>query len=332
MSATTATSGRLSRAWMARLQRYSLVVMLLLVVILFAGISKPFFTISNLDNVLLQAAATAIAAVGMTFVIILAEIDISIGSLMSLAITVAWMAGVAHGAVAGVAATVDAWIYPVGLAMGVLLGLVNGLLINLLGINALIATLATMFAFRGIALKLVGAGDMTFLQSAVMFLGRTELFGVGLPVYVMLVVAAVAALVLRRTPVGRYLYAIGGSQRSARETGLPVKRMRLVAYGVSGFCAALAGLIITSQVGTLQASLGEGFEFTVITAVVVGGTSLLGGRGTIIGSILGAILLVVIDNGLNLINASVYIYDVVKGVILILAVMIDVLLLRRLRE
>jgi len=134
---------------------------------------------------------------------------------------------------------------------------------------------------------------------------------------------------LNRAPIGRYICAIGGSPRSAIETGLPVERIRLFAYGFLGFCCALAGLITIGRVGVLQVGLGTGFEFTVIAAVVLGGTSLLGGRGSIIGSILGAILLVVIDNGLNLINASVYIYDVVKGLILIFGVLADVMLFSR---
>jgi ribose transport system permease protein len=179
---------------------------------------------------------------------------------------------------------------------------------------------------------MVGSSDKAFSDSAVMFLGRTDFLGIGLPVYLVVAVTAVAIVALNRTPVGRYLYAIGGSLRSAVETGLPVNRMRVLAYGVSGVCTAIAGLITIGRVGTLQAGLGTGFEFTVIAAVVLGGTSLLGGRGSILGSILGAILLVVIDNGLNLINASVYIYDVVKGVILVTAVVIDVALLRRLSE
>jgi ribose transport system permease protein len=323
---------RLNRAWAASVQRYSIVVMLLVIVVVFASISKPFLTASNLGNILLQAAATAVAAVGMTFVIVIAEIDISIGSLMSLAMTVGWMAGVAGGANAGQQAAVDAWVYPVGLLMGLGLGLLNGLLINSLRISSFIATLSTMFAFRGVAWKMVGSSDKAFSDSAVMFLGRTDFLGIGLPVYLMLVVTAVAIVVLNRMPVGRYLFAIGGSLRSAVETGLPVSKMRVIAYGVSGLCTAIAGLITIGRIGTLQAGLGTGFEFTVIAAVVLGGTSLLGGRGSIIGSILGAILLVVIDNGLNLINASVYIYDVVKGVILISAVVIDVALLRRLSE
>jgi ribose transport system permease protein len=324
------TALRNDRRWVANIQRYSVVVMLVVVVVVFASISDPFFTTSNLRNVLLQSAATALAAVGMTFVIVTGEIDISIGSLMSMAMTLAWMFAVIPGAEAGQQAGVSAWVYPVGLLVGLVLGLINGLLINVLRINSFIATLATMFAFRGIAWKLVGSSDKAFADSPVLFLGRTELFGIGLPIYLVAIVAVIAYFVLNRTPFGRYLYAMGGSPRSAIESGLPVNRLRVWAFGVCGLCVGAAGLITIGRVGTLQAGLGNGFEFTVIAAVVIGGTSLLGGRGSIIGSILGAILLVVIDNGLNLINASVYIYDVVKGIILIAAVIIDVALLRRL--
>jgi ribose transport system permease protein len=323
-------AARLNRSWVARVQRYSIVVMLVVVVVAFASISKPFFTASNLSNILLQSTATAMAAVGMTFVIVIGEIDISIGSLMSLAMTLAWIYAVIPGAEAGQQAGVNAWVYPTGLLAGLALGLMNGLLINGLRINSFIATLATMFAFRGIAWKMVGSSDKAFADSAVLFLGRTEVFGIGLPIYLVVVAAVVALIVLNRTPFGRYLYAMGGSPRSAVETGLPVNRLRVLAFGVSGLCTAAAGLITIGRVGTLQAGLGSGFEFTVIAAVVLGGTSLLGGRGSIIGSVLGALLLVVIDNGLNLINASIYIYDVVKGAILITAVSIDVALLRRL--
>jgi ribose transport system permease protein len=319
---------RISRTWASTIQRYSIVVMLLLVAAFFSIVSKPFFTTSNLTNVLLQAAATSIAAIGMTFVIITADIDISVGSLMSLAMTAGWIVAHTPGAGAGEKAAVNAWIYPVGLLVGLGLGLLNGLIINGLKVNSLIATLATMNLYRGVAWKLVGASDKPFSDSPVLLLARTEILGIGLPVYLMIATVIAALVVLQRTPVGRYLYATGGSRRSAVETGLPVDRIRLVAFGVCGLCVALAGLITIGRVGTLQAGLGVGFEFTVIAAVVLGGTSLFGGRGTILGSVLGALLLVVIDNGLNLINASVYIYDVVKGVILIFAVVVDVALSR----
>ena len=320
---------QVSRDWAANLQRYSIVLMLIVVTIVFASMSEPFLSTRNLTNILLQASAISIAAIGVTFVLIIGEIDISIGSLMSLSMTIAWMVAVIPGAGAGEQAGVSAWVYPVGLLVGLGLGITNGLLINVLKINAFIATLATMFAFRGIAWKMVGSSDKAFADSPVMYLARTEFLGIGLPVYLLAAVAIVAVVVLNRTPVGRQLFAMGGSPRSAVESGLPVNRLRIFAFGVAGLCSALAGLIIIGRVGTLQAGLGVGFEFTVITAVVLGGTSLMGGRGSVVGSILGAILLVVIDNGLNLINASIYIYDVVKGGILIIAVVIDVALMRR---
>lgn len=321
-----------SRAWVVNLQRYSIVMMLIVVTAVFASMSDPFLSTRNLTNILLQASAIGIAAIGITFVLIIGEIDISIGSLMSLSTTIAWMVAVIPGAGVGEQAGVSAWVYPVGLLAGLGLGILNGLLINVLKINAFIATLATMFAFRGLAWKMVGSSDKAFADSPVMYLARTDFLGVGLPVYLLAGVAIIAIVVLNRTPFGRYLFAMGGSPRSAVESGLPVSQLRIIAFGVAGLCSALAGLIIIGRVGTLQAGLGVGFEFTVITAVVLGGTSLMGGRGSIVGSILGAILLVVIDNGLNLINASVYIYDVVKGGILIIAVVIDVLLMRKFKQ
>jgi ribose transport system permease protein len=324
---------QLTRALAAKIQRYSIVVILLLVIAIFASQSKIFLTEGNIGNILLQTSATAVAAVGMTCVIVFAEIDISIGSLVSLSMTIAWMVAVAPGAGAGEQAEVNAWFYPVGLLAGTCLGVVNGVLINGLRINSFVATLSTMYAFRGIAWKMVGSDDKPFAgDSAALLLGRTYLFGIGLPVYLAIIVAGLGALFLYRTPLGRFVYAIGGSRRSAVETGLPVNHIRLLAFGLSGLCAAIAGLINVAQVGTLQASTGVGFEFLVISAVVLGGTSLMGGRGSILGSILGAVLLVVINNGLNLMNASVYLYGVIEGGILITAVGIDVLVLKRLEE
>jgi ribose transport system permease protein len=324
-------STQISRAFATRMQQYSILGVLVVVAVIFTLLSRPFLSAGNISNILLQAAATSIAAIGMTFVLLLAEVDISIGSLMSLAMTIAWIFSATPGD-AGQEAPVNAWVYPIGIVTGTALGVLNGLLINGLRINAFIATLATMFAYRGVAWKLVGSTDKPFTDSAVLALGRSEFLGIGAPVYLMIVVAVFASILLNRMPIGRYIYAIGGSPRSAVETGLPVERMRLIAFGFSGFCCSLAALITIGRVGVLQASLGVGFEFTVIAAVVVGGTSLLGGRGSIIGSIIGAILLVVIDNGLNLLNASVYIYDVVKGLILIVGVMIDVNLFNRIKR
>jgi ribose transport system permease protein len=316
------------RSKLAAAQRYSVVVILIVVFLVAAAASPSFLTVGNIKNILLQASATSIAAIGMTFVIVLAEVDISIGSLMSLAMTIGWMI-CASGSNASAESSVGGWIYPIGALVGTALGICNALLINGLRINAFIATLATMFAYRGIAWKMVGSSDKPFSDSPVLYLGRSEFLGLGLPIYVTATIAVLSLVILIRMPLGRFICAIGGSPRSAVETGLPVGATRLFVYGFSGFCCAIAGLITIGQVGVLQAGLGTGFEFTVIAAVVLGGTSLFGGRGSIVGSIFGATLLVVINNGLNLVNASVYIYDVVKGAILISAVLIDVTVFQR---
>jgi ribose transport system permease protein len=311
-----------SRARLALVQRYSIVVLLVIVAAVFTVLTARFLTPSNLVTILLQASATAIAAIGMTFVITCAEIDISVGSLMSLAMTLAWLVSVEPGAAAGQAAPVGWVVYPAALLAGLALGLINGLIVNWLKINSLVATLATLNVYRGVALHLVGSSDKPSV-GAVQGLARSETLGIGWPVYLGILVALVGAVVLYRTSPGRYIHAVGGSLRSAAETGLPAGRIRLLAFAVSGVCAALAGLVTVGRVGTLQAGLGVNFEFTVIAAVVLGGTSLFGGRGSVVGSILGAVLLSTIDNGLNLINASVYIYDVIRGVILIIAITMD---------
>lgn len=318
----------LDRNMLLRIQRYSIVLILVLVSALFAFLSPVFLSTGNLSNILLQAAATSIAAIGMTYVILLGEIDISIGAIISLAMTAGWVVAVSE-TISGQEAPVSLWVYPVGILAGTLLGLVNAAIINYMKINSFIATLATMFVFRGIAWKFVGSSDKPFSESAVLWLGRTEFLGIGLPVYLTIVLALLAGFILKYTAYGRFIFAMGGSPRSAAETGIPAHTVRFVAYGMCGFCCAIAGLITIGRVGVLQAGLGMGFEFTVIAAVVLGGTSLLGGRGTISGSILGSLLLVTIVNGLNLMNASVYIYDVVKGSILITGVVIDVMLMNR---
>ena len=307
---------------MAALQRYSIVVLLVIVAAIFSVLSPRFSSPSNLVTVLLQAAATAIAAIGMTFVITCAEIDISVGSMMSLAMTLAWLVAVEPGAAPGESAPVGPIVYPAALVAGLVLGLINGLIVNGLRINSLVATLATLSVYRGVALHLVGSSDKPSV-GAVQVLARAETLGVGWPVYLAVLVATIGAVVLYRTRPGRYIHALGGSLRSAAETGLPTARTRLLAFAVSGVCAAIAGLVTVGRVGTLQAGLGVNFEFTVIAAVVLGGTSLFGGRGSVVGSMLGAVLLSTIDNGLNLINASVYIYDVIRGVILIIAIAMD---------
>ena len=282
--------------------------------------TQGFAQLSNLRNILLDASPTIIGAVAMTFVVVTRGIDLSIGSTANAALASAVIfAGVQSAAVA---TGTTAMVYPIAILVGLGLGLVNGLIITKLKVNPLIATLGTMTLYCGLGLHLTGASLLT-VEGPILALGRGQFLGVGLPVYLAFGVALAGWITLSRTVFGRQLLALGGSPRSATATGLDATRLILIVYALTGLCGALAGLIITGRVGLLAADLGFGFEFTVITAVVLGGTSLFGGRGSILGSVIGALLLTTIQNGLNLIGADPYIYDVIRGLILMLAVSLD---------
>lgn len=285
--------------------------------IVFSLLSPAFLQTRNMQNIAVQAAATGVMAVGMTFVIMTAGIDISVGAILYLSVAAtAWVA------LNGPAPAAPYVAYGVGIVVGVVLGLVNALCINLLRINPLVTTLATLSIFRGLATRVIEA-RILIPPDEVRFLGIGDVAGVPMPILVALVVVIVGIFMLNNTRFGRYVLAVGASKRSAHESGLPVQRTLIQVYIVVGFCAGLGGLISLGRVGAVQSDMGIGVEFTVITAVVLGGTLLSGGRGSIIGSLMGAILLVMVDNGLNLINASPFIYDVVRGAVLIGAVLID---------
>jgi ribose transport system permease protein len=205
------------------------------------------------------------------------------------------------------------------------------LLVQYLKVHPLLVTLGTLTLFRGVALHITGAGNRA-ADGPIQILGREQLFGIALPILLALLVVVLGDLVLRRTTFGRYVVAIGGSQRSAIESGLPINRVRAAVFMISAFCAGIAGIIVVGRIGTVQTSLGSGYEFTVITAVIVGGTSLFGGKGSVVGSALGALLLSLIDNGLNRLDASIYVYDVVRGLVLVGAVLADALISGRLQR
>lgn len=308
------------------------IIVLLAVIVatatVFAVQSDTFLSPGNVSNILLQSSATAIAAIGMTYVIVAGWIDLSVGSLINVAVVVALAASGVTSAANGQSSI---WTYVVVFAVAILGGLVNALLIQFLRVNPLLVTLGTLTLFRGIALHITGGGNRA-ADGVIQFLGREQLFGIALPIVIALVFVVLGDLGLRKTTFGRHVVAIGGSPRSALETGLPINRIRLAVFSISALCAALAGIIIVGRVGTVQTSLGSGYEFTVITAVIVGGTSIFGGKGSVVGSALGALLLSLIDNGLNRIDASIYVYDVVRGLVLVGAVLADSLVSGRLQK
>jgi ribose transport system permease protein len=307
-------------------QAFILVGVILITSCVFWSMSSTFLDSGNVSNILLQASATAIAASGMTLVIAAGWIDLSVGSLINLAVVVALAASGVTSAAAGQSSF---WTYVVVLAVAVAGGLLNAVLIQLLKVHPLLVTLGTLTLYRGVALHITEAGNRA-VDGPLQWLGRTSWLGIPVPVILALLVVLAADFTLRRTTFGRYILAIGGSQRSALETGLPINRVRLAVFALSGLTAGLAGIVVVGRIGTLQTSLGVGYEFTVITAVIVGGTSLFGGKASVIGSALGALLLALIDNGLNRIDASIYIYDVIRGLVLVTAVLIDSIVTRRL--
>jgi ribose transport system permease protein len=307
-------------------QQVSLILVVIIMCILFSLLSDRFLDYDNLRNILLQSSATTIGTVGMTFVIAARGIDLSIGSIANFALGLAvFLAGTKSAE--AITTDTNFLVYPIALAAGLGLGLCNAILITRLKISPLIATLGTLTLYRGLGLHLTDAALLS-VRGPILDFARGQILGIGLPVYAAVAMVAVGWLLLAQTVFGRRVLALGGSPRSAAETGIKTTPLLLAVYGLSGLCGAIAGLIVVGRVGVLNSDLGFGFEFTVITAVVLGGTSLFGGRGSILGSVIGAVLLTTIDNGLNLIGANPFIYDVVRGLILMAAVSLDALVNR----
>lgn len=302
-------------------QLWSLVVVLLLISLGFAGLSDRFADLDNLRNVLLQSAPVMIGATGMTLVIATRGIDLSIGAIANLSLALAiTLAGTLSEAAL---ATDTTWfVYPIALLSGLLLGALNAAAINTLRLTPLITTLGTLTLYRGLGLHITSAA-LIAVRGPILAFGRAQVFGTGVPVIAALAIALAGWLFVSESRPGRQLLALGGSPRSAVETGLRSERLLLLAYAFSGFCGAAAGLITVGRVGVVNPDLGYGMEFTVITAVVLGGTSLFGGRASILGTVLASLLLTTVDDGMTLIGANPYAYDVVRGIVLLLAVSAD---------
>nr|WP_306823079.1 ribose ABC transporter permease [Pseudomonas fluorescens] len=274
-----------------------------------------FLTTSNLSNVLRQVSIIAIIAVGMTCAILTGGIDLSVGPVMALSGTLS--AGLM---VAGFPLELAVL---AGLAVGALFGAGNGVFVAYARMPPIIVTLATMGIARGLALVYTGGYPISGLPEGFAFLGRGELLGVQVPILVMAVMYTLAFVLLNKTPIGRYIYAIGGNEEAARLSGVRVSRYKLLVYILSGLTAAVAGIVLSSRLMSGQPNAGVGFELDAIAAVVLGGTAIAGGRGAIIGTLVGAMMLGVLNNGLNLMGISPYIQNIIKGAIILLAIYIS---------
>lgn len=288
--------------------------MLAFVAIALVFATPLFLQPSNMLNVLLTAAVVALIAAGQTYVIILAEIDLSVGAVLGFsAITTASVIS-QHGVVAGLAA---------GLAVGALAGLINGVLVTKAKMPSFIATLATMSIFAGLTLQFSQGNPVKVTNEAFLALGQGNLLGIPTPIWIMLVLGVLFGYILARTRYGRELYATGDNADAARLAGISTDRVKILAFMISGVLAATAGFILTARLGTAQPTAGTGLELAAIAAVIIGGTSLAGGRGALLGTLVGAVLLAMIDNGLNLLNVSPFLQSVVKGAVILLAVFVD---------
>jgi len=308
--------------------RFAPLIFLVALMVLFALLQPRFLSSINLFNVMRQVSITGMLAIGMTFVILTAGIDLSIGSLLAFAGLVA--AAVAKGGLQDRFTVGEGGIgYGWGLAalaaivVGLIGGYIQGLAITRLKVPPFVVTLGGMSAFRGAALLFAAGGPISGFEPSYTWWGQGKIGPVPVPVIIFLAAAALAHIALRYTRYGRKVYAVGGNPEAARLSGLNVNRMVCSVYVIMGFFAGLGAFVLSARLNSSEAVAGTGYELTVIASVVIGGTSLFGGSGTIFGTVIGSILIGVLLNGLVLMNVSSYIQQIVIGVIIVLAVAFD---------
>ncbi|HVU45006.1 MAG TPA: ABC transporter permease [Terracidiphilus sp.] len=313
------------------LLRARAVLVLFLLLVLFSALAPEFLTANNFSILTKHVAITALLAVGMTFVVLTGGIDLSVGS-------IAGLSGMVAGYLITQGISFGGSIHYLPVAMVVLLavvvclvvGALNGWLVAKAGVAPFIATLGTLYIARGAALLISNGktfpglgGSVTHGSTGFTAFGQSFLLHVPTPVWMMMALFAVAWVAAAKTPFGRHVYAVGGNERAARLAGIRVPRVKMVSYLFSALCAALVGLIIASQLEAAHPATGESFELNAIAAVVLGGTSLMGGRGSVTGSLIGAFVIGVLADGMVMLGISEFWQIVIKGVVIVLAVAVD---------
>ncbi len=290
-----------------------LIILFIIVSILNPSFLEPL----NILNLLRQVSINALIAFGMTFVILTGGIDLSVGAI--LALSSALTAGMIVSGMDPILAII------IGCLLGGVMGVINGLLITKGKMAPFIATLATMTLFRGLTLVYTDGNPITGLGDNRLFqlFGRGYFLGIPVPAITMLITFVILYIILQKTPFGRKTYAIGGNEKAALISGIKVPKVKIMIYGLSGLLAALAGAILTSRLNSAQPTAGTSYELDAIAAVVLGGTSLSGGKGLIVGTLIGALIIGTLNNGLNLLGVSSFYQMVVKGIVIIIAVLLD---------
>jgi ribose transport system permease protein len=315
ISTPTVTPSHSFPAFRLNVRDFGTVVGLLLILAVFAFIAPGFLSERNLMNVLQQSSINACVALGMTLVIISGGIDLSVGptAALSAVLSAALMVSGVPPAIAVVA----------GLGLGAICGLVNGALVAFGGLQPFIVTLGTLSTYRALALIFTGGNPILGVPAAFRSVANGYFFGVPASVIAVIVVALLAAILLRKTPFGEYLLAVGGNEEAAHIAGVPIALTKIGAYVLSGVLAALAALILIGRLGAAEPILGNLWELDAIAAAAIGGASLMGGKGSIIGTLLGAIILGAMRNGLTLLNVQAFYQLLATGLIILLAMLID---------
>ncbi|WHA43497.1 ABC transporter permease [Agrobacterium larrymoorei] len=305
-------------------QEYGIFLAFLLLSIILSISNEYFLTSGNISNILLQTSINGVLAIGMTFVILTRGIDLSVGSVVALA-------GIVSGSLATTSATAGVFgaPYPAYLAMvvGILVGLgcgtIVGIIVSRFAVPAFVATLGMLSAARGMTLIYGGGKPVPGLTPSFRWIGTGDVFGIPMPVVILAFVFIVSWWVLNRTRFGRYIYAVGGNPHAAKTSGINVTRIRFAVYTISGALAGLAGMMLSARTGSALPQAGVAYELDAIAAVVIGGTSLSGGVGRVTGTLIGALIIGVMNNGLDLMGIQSYYQQVIKGALIVGAVMLD---------
>lgn len=315
-----------SSKYAAVFARFRSLLALALMVLALSLLSHHFLTADNGWNILRQISVNLCLSIGMTLVILSGGIDLSVGAILALAGAVAaglLKNGVAFPAIGVTLEFTTAGAILAGLAVGGAAGWANGFVITRFKLPPFVATLGMFSIARGLTMLWTGGFPITGLGDNFGYLGTGSFIGMPMPVWIMLALAGIFVVLTKRTRFGRHLYAVGGNERAALLTGLNVSRIKIAVYTLAGALAGVAGLIVTARLDSAQPNAGLGYELDSIAAVVIGGTSLSGGRGSVTGTVLGCLIIGVLNNGLFLLNVSPFWQQVVKGLVILLAVALD---------
>lgn len=300
-----------------RVQDFGALIALALLVIVIGVVSPEFRTVSNFLSLLRQSSINGLIAFGMTCVILTDAIDLSVGSVLALS-TVLCAGMISGGVPAGLAMIL-------ALAIGTALGAVSGILVTKGRLQAFIATLITMTVYRGLTMIFTDGKPISNLGDSFVLklVGRGNFYRIPIPVILLIVIFIGFFFLLNKTTFGRAVYATGSNWKCAKLAGVNIHRTKIIVYAISGFMASLSGLILLSRLGSAQPTLGDGYELDAIAAVALGGTSMSGGRGKIYGTFIGVLIIAVLNNGLNILGVSSYYQDVIKGIVILIAVLSD---------